>query len=360
MLDRLGFEQTAQALNACVVKSTGLNRSPLTTRETVYQDERTRNAELHAQNERLNSENIRLERGVKDAKREISALKQSIESLRVNLLVRPHTPPSAGSQAAFHLAANPPTPNPRGRPRKYPILSPTHTSVFQAPTHSNPGAQLPVSSSSILNTSASLPASTQPPPEKRLRATQPDARAELLLAAARRVGKDRVVEILEGPEGPEIRRLGGASAKADLELELERDENLPQPRAAPAQHESPPATRIDHSNTRRGRPSRTSVSFPSGAHHHFNQFLVEDNGKPDLGRGRGAKMRATKSAQEMSKHAVETAKGGGVFDVRSNAQSHAPRQPQIQTQQVVVAFTGNPQAAAQAYLTSFLAQYPGI
>ncbi|KAF8595416.1 hypothetical protein BDV93DRAFT_611420 [Ceratobasidium sp. AG-I] len=71
-------------------------------------------------------------------------------------------------------------------------------------------------------------------------------------------------------------------------------------------------------------------------------------------------MRATKSAQEMSKHAVETAKGGGVFDVRGNAQSHAPRQPQIQTQQVVVAFTGNPQVDAQACLASFLAQYPGI
>lgn len=187
-----------------------------------------------------------------------------------------------------------------------------------------------------------------------MRATQPDARAELLLAAARRVGKDRVVEVLEGPA---IKRPSDASARDNTEPGFEGDGGISQPRAAPARHESPPATRAD----RRGRPSRASISLPSTAHHHFNQFLIEETGRPDSGRGRGVKMRPTKSAQEMSRHAAtEPTKSGGVFDVRASGQLHAPRQPQMQTQQVVVAFTGNPQADAQACLASFLAQYPGI
>ncbi|KAG9096961.1 hypothetical protein FRC06_008155 [Ceratobasidium sp. 370] len=333
--DRLGFERTAQALNARVTKGAKPNDNLMT---AIYQDERTQNAELQARNERLHAENVRLERELKDAKREIVELRQSIEGLRVNLLISPRTPSSTDAQAAFHSAMVSPTPNPRGRPRKYPLPSPTHTPLFQPPTHSNPAAQLPISSMSVLNPGISLATSGQPPPEKRMRPTQPDARAELLLAAARRVGKDRVVEVLEGPE---------STKKGNLELGVETD--IPQPLVYPRPHpsrasqrEPPSITRPDHP-IRRGRPPKASASFPSTARHHFNQFLVEETGQPDTGYVYGMNAGPIRNPHEANS---------------ANPQRCPSRHQQ--PQQVVVAFTGDPQADAQACLASFVAQYPGI
>ncbi|KAG8692299.1 hypothetical protein FRC08_009866 [Ceratobasidium sp. 394] len=99
--DRLGFERTAQALNARVTKNTKSNGDHTT---AIYQDERTQNAELQTRNERLHAENVRLERELKDARREAVELRQSIEGLRVNLLISPRTPSSTDAQAAVHSA----------------------------------------------------------------------------------------------------------------------------------------------------------------------------------------------------------------------------------------------------------------
>lgn len=257
----------------------------------------------------------------------------------------------------------PPTPNPRGRPRKYPLPSPTGNQSFQAPTHSNPGAQLPVSSTSILNTNTST--STQPPPEKRMRAAQPDARAELLLAAARRVGKDRIFKVLDGAEASHLNGKDDPKPNAEAALMQPGHSTLSlqhSPTQAPmSHHESPSMNGTEPAAMRRGRQSRASISLPASAYHQFSQFLVEDSGRSHSGRGRSSKLRATKSAQEASRHAPESSK---MADVRGT-----PRSPAIQTgnasrrahtQQVVVAFTGDPQVDAQACLASFVAQYPGI
>ncbi|KAG8713079.1 hypothetical protein FRC09_019108, partial [Ceratobasidium sp. 395] len=353
--DRLGFERTAQALNARVnvrrksstpprdyatnsaihlaypvQKSGSLNGSLVS---AIYQDERAQNVELQARNERLHTENVRLERELKDAKREIAELRQSIESLRVNLLISPRTP-ATDAQAALQPAMISPTSNPRGRPRKYPLPSPTRTHFFQPPTHSTATTQLPISSVSILNQGSSLATSGQPPPEKRMRPTQPDARAEFLLAAARRVGKDRVVEVLEGPE------LMGQD-----NLELSREAETPQPSVYPRPHPSrtsqreTPLTHTDHSAIRRGRPPRASASFPSTAHHHFSQFLVGEAGQPE-----------SRCRHEMN-----------IGPIRSLHEANSANPgPHPSRHQVVVAFTGDPQADAQACLASFVAQYPGI
>ncbi|KAG8764002.1 hypothetical protein FRC12_008339 [Ceratobasidium sp. 428] len=354
--DRLGFERTAQALNARVnvrrkpstplrdyatnpathlaypvQKSANLNGSLVS---AIYQDERAQNVELQARNERLHTENVRLERELKDAKREIAELRQSIEGLRVNLLISPRTP-ATDAQAALQPAMISPTPNPRGRPRKYPLPSPTRTHLFQPPTHSTATTQLPISSVSILNQGSSLATSGQPPPEKRMRPTQPDARAEFLLAAARRVGKDRVVEVLEGPE------LIGQD-----DPELSRETETPQPLVYPRPHPSrtsqrelPLISHTDHSAIRRGRPPKASASFPSTAHHHFSQFLVGEAGRPESRCGREMNIGPIRSLHEANS---------------ANPQHYPSRH------QVVVAFTGDPQADAQACLASFVAQYPGI
>ncbi|KAG8706794.1 hypothetical protein FRC09_002226, partial [Ceratobasidium sp. 395] len=329
--DRLGFERTAQALNTRVNKSANLNGSLVS---AIYQDERAQNVELQARNERLHTENVRLERELKDAKREIAELRQSIEGLLVNLLISPRTP-ATDAQAALQPAMISPTPNPRGRPRKYPLPSPTRTHLFQSPTHSTTTTQLPISSVSILNQGSSLATSGQPPPEKRMRPTQPDARAEFLLAAARRVGKDRVVEVLEGPE------LIGQD-----DPELSRETETPQPLVYPRPHPSRTSQRelplighTDHTTIRRGRPPKASASFPSTAHHHFSQFLVGEAGRPESRCGREMNIGPIRSLHEANS---------------ANPQHYPSRH------QVVVAFTGDPQADAQACLASFVAQYPGI
>ncbi|KAG8742433.1 hypothetical protein FRC10_001447 [Ceratobasidium sp. 414] len=189
---------------------------------------------------------------------------------------------------------------------------------------------------SVLNPGISLATSEQPPPEKRMRPTQPDARAEFLLAAARRVGKDRVVEVLEGPE-PTKRDNPESNVEADIPQPLV----YPRPHRS-SQREPPSFTRPDYP-ARRGRPPKASASFPSTARHHFNQFLVEETGQPDAGSGYGMSTDPIRNLHEANS---------------ANSQRHPLRHQQ--PQQVVVAFTGDPQADAQACLASFVAHYPGI
>jgi predicted RNase H-like nuclease (RuvC/YqgF family) len=82
----------ANTFSSCVVpvqqRSAKWNGITTNARETVYQDERSRNAELHAQNEKLNAENAHLEHELQESRREVAVLKQCIEELRVNLLIR--------------------------------------------------------------------------------------------------------------------------------------------------------------------------------------------------------------------------------------------------------------------------------
>ncbi|KAL5636422.1 hypothetical protein ACGC1H_000404 [Rhizoctonia solani] len=361
--DRMSFERTAQALSARAAhrnaKSMGYSLTP---RDTFYEDERSRTMDSHALQEKLVAENSKLEHDLQEARREIAVLKQSIEDLRLDILIRPHSLP-------FSLAASQsepvvsPTPNPRGRPRKYPLPSPASNQGFQVPTHSNPGAQLPTSSSAILSLSSG---STQPPPEKRMRGAQPDARAELLIAAARRVGKDRVLKVLE------ISDAGNTTGREESKLPTEdlvssfqpTQARIPFPQHSPSElpvlySESSLTDGTDHAATCRGRPPRASISFPATAHHQFTQFLVDEGGRPISGRGRSSKLRATKSAQEAGKNLLDSSPmgdfRGSIPPVQS---SQAPRR--AQAQQVVVPFTGDPQVDAQTCLASFVAQYPGI
>ncbi|CAE6533810.1 unnamed protein product [Rhizoctonia solani] len=359
--DRMSFERTAQALNArAAQRNANWNGSSPTAREITCDDERPRIVDSQALQEKLTAENSRLEHDLQEARREIAALKQSIEDLRISILIRPH-----------HLASSlpisqnepviPPTPNPRGRPRKYPLPPPVGSQGFQAPTHSNPGAQLPTSSSAILNLSSG---SSQPPPEKRMRGAQPDARAELLIAAARRVGKDRVLKVLEvseagnttGREVPKPLVEDVVSQPQSTQAGVAFQHSPPEPSII--YNESSPVNGSDHAAIRRERPSRASVSFPATAHQ-FTQFLIDEGGRPISGRGRSSKLRATKSAQETGRNTLDSST---MSDSRGNTlpvpAGQIPRR--AQTQQVVVPFTGDPQIDAQAYLASFVAQYPGI
>ncbi|KAH7343219.1 hypothetical protein B0J17DRAFT_168193 [Rhizoctonia solani] len=358
--DRMGFERTAQALNArAAQRNAKWNGSSPTTRETIYEDDRPRTIDSQVLQEKLVAENSKLEHDLQEARREVSALKQSIEDLRISILIRPHTIPSSLSISQSEPIV-PPTPNPRGRPRKYPLPSPASSQGFQVPTHSNPGAQLPTSSSAILNSSTG---STQPPPEKRMRGTQPDARAELLIAAARRVGKDHVLKVLEVSEA------GSTAGRGESKLLAEDMILQPQSTQAriPFQHspseplvpysESSPTSGSDHTTVRRGRPPRASISFPATAHHHFTQFLVDDGERPISGRGRSSKLRATKSVQETGRNTLDSLL---MSDSRENALPIPATQTPRRAQQVVVPFTGDPQVDAQACLASFVAQYPGI
>ncbi|QRV88146.1 hypothetical protein RhiJN_16164 [Ceratobasidium sp. AG-Ba] len=336
--DRVGFERTAQALNARVVKGTKSNGSSDIANEGFYQDERTQHVELHARNERLHTENVRLERELKDAKREIVELRQNGRESLIDYYISPRASQSVDAQSAFHSAVISPTPNPRGRPRKYPLPSPTHTPIFHHSVHSNPAAQLPVSSASVLNPGLPLSTSAQPPPEKRMRPTQPDARAELLLAAARRVGKDRVVEVLEGPE-----HIKQDTLEPSAEIETIQPIEYPQshtPRTS--QRESISAAHSDQP-ARRGRPAKASASFPSTARHQFNQFSLEESNKSYSRVVRGTNVEIAGASSD-------------THSANNQRQSQRSQQPQ----QVIVAFTGNPQADAQACLDSFVAQYPGI
>ncbi|CAE6422330.1 unnamed protein product [Rhizoctonia solani] len=322
------------------------NGGSLTAREAVCEDERSRTTDSQALQEKLITENFRLERDLQEAKREIAMLKQSIEDLRAT-----HTP------SEFMDFTKRITPNPRGRPRKYPVGG----QGFQAPMHSTPGAQLPTSSSSILN--ANIAGPSQPPPEKRMRGAQPDARAELLIAAARRVGRDRVLKALEGFE------VGNPTGREELEYPFDDVGLRLQPTQAGLsfQHspsgglvpytESSPTNRPDRAAARRGRPPRASISFPTTPHHQFTHFLVDEGGRSNGGRGRSSKLRATKSAQEGSRNVPESPILG---DYRENTTSVSANQTPRRAQQVVVPFTGDPQLDAQACLASFVAQYPGI
>ncbi|CAE6386496.1 unnamed protein product [Rhizoctonia solani] len=361
--DRMSFERTAQALSArAAQRNAKCIGYSLTPREAFYEDERSRTMDSHALQEKLVAENSKLEHDLQEARREVAVLKQSIEDLRLDILIRPHSIPSTLTASQSEPVV-PPTPNPRGRPRKYPLPSPASSQGFQAPTHSNPGAQLPTSSSTILSISSG---STQPPPEKRMRGAQPDARAELLIAAARRVGKERVLKVLE------ISDAGNTTGRE----EPKPLENLVSPfqptqaRIPFLQHspselpvlysESSPTNGIDHTVTRRGRPPRASISFPATAHHQFTQFLVDDDsGRPISGRGRSSKLRATKSAQEAGRNPLDSSLMGEFRGTIPPVQAiQTPRR--AQAQQVVVPFTGDPQVDAQTCLASFVAQYPGI
>ncbi|KAG8713478.1 hypothetical protein FRC11_012027 [Ceratobasidium sp. 423] len=360
--NRMSFERTAQALNArAAQRNAKWNRSSPTAREIDYDDERSRVVDSQALQEKLTAENSRLEHDLQEARREIAALKQSIEDLRINILIRPHVLPSSLPISQTEPVV-PPTPNPRGRPRKYPLPSPGGSHGFQVPTHSNPGAQLPTSSSAILNLSAG---SSQPPPEKRMRGAQPDARAELLIVAARRVGKDRVLKVLEISEAgnttgrevpkPPVEDTVFQSQSTQAEVPFQHSPSEP----SVPYSESSPTNGSDHAAIRRGRPPRASVSFPATAHHQFTQFLIDEGGRPISGCGRSSKLRATKSAQEAGRNTLESS---AMSDSRENVlpvpASQIPQR--VQTQQVVVPFTGDPQVDAQAYLASFVAQYPGV
>ncbi|CAE6468763.1 unnamed protein product [Rhizoctonia solani] len=360
--DRMSFERTAQALSARVaqrnVKWIG---SSLTPREAFYEDERSRSMDSQPLQDKLAAENSRLDHELQEARREIAVLKQSIEDLRVSILIRPHALHSSLTISQKEPVV-PPTPNPRGRPRKYPLPSPTSNQGIQVPTHSNPGAQLPTLSSTILNASTG---SIQAPPEKRMRGAQPDARAELLIAAARRVGKDRVLKVLEASEtgNTTVREVPKPPTEHMLSFQPTQT-GVPflqhSPSEFPAPHTEPSsASATDHAAIRRGRPSRASVSLPATTHHQFTQFLIDEGGRPVSGHGRSSKLRATKSAQEASRGPLDLSpmrdSRGSVLPVPA---SQTPRR--AQAQQVVVPFTGDPQVDAQTCLACFVAQYPGI
>ncbi|CCO27530.1 hypothetical protein BN14_01510 [Rhizoctonia solani AG-1 IB] len=353
--DRLSFERTAQALKARTsqVQQSDSKRTGGSSiaREAIYEDDRSRTTDSQVLQENLITENFRLEHDLQEAKREIAALKQSIEDLRVSILIRPHIlPPSSWTSQRDQPVT--PAPNPRGRPRKYP---PVGGQGFQTPAHSTPGAQLPTSSLSILNTSTA--GLSQPPPEKRMRGSQPDARAELLIAAARRVGKERVLKVLEGSEA------GNSSGREELEHPVDDIGS----RHQPVQHspsgglasytELSPTNAPDRTAGRRGRPPRASISFPTMPHHQFPHSLVDEVGRSNVGRGRSSKLRATKSAQEASRTTLESSVLG---DTRESAMPIPANQTPRRAQQVVVPFTGDPQVDAQTCLASFVAQYPGI
>ncbi|KAF8709671.1 hypothetical protein RHS03_02605, partial [Rhizoctonia solani] len=385
--DRLSFERTAQALSARASVCTYLfsllflahvelilfssHGSPLqqrvskwtggstTSREAVHEDERSRTVEFQTLQDKLFSENSRLEHDLREARHEIAMLRQSIEDMRVSILIRqvPHTTPSS-ALTSQNESAIPPAPNPRGRPRKYPVPSPVGGSV---PTHSTPGAQLPTSSSSILNTNTV--GAPQPPPEKRMRGTQPDARAELLVAAARRVGRDRVLKLLEGsevgsPAGKEEPKhlAGGVGPKSQpTQVGPLFPQHSPSEGHVP-RTKSSPNSGPDRSAARRGRPPRTSISFPATYHHQFTNFFA-DGGGSGVTRGRFSKLRATKSAQEADRNTLESSILSGIRDNTIPVSANpTPRR----AQQVVVPFTGDPQIDAQACLASFVAHYPGI
>ncbi|CAE7181875.1 unnamed protein product [Rhizoctonia solani] len=359
--DRMSFERTAQALSArAAQRSAKWNGSSLATRETVYEDERSRTMDVQVLQEKLIAENSRLEHDLHEARREIAVLKQSIEDLRISVLIRPQTIPSSLTTSHNEVVI-PPTPNPRGRPRKYPLPSLAGNQGFQVPIHSNPGAQLPSSSSAIL----SIPNGATQPPEKRLRGAQPDARAELLIAAARRVGKNRVLKALEVSEagnttGGEEPKLLAEDLVSQSQLTQTRILFQHSPPEVPIHHtESSPTGGTDPTIPRRGRPPRASISLPATAHHQFTQFPVDDSGRPISVRGRSSKLRPTKSEQEADRNTVGSSPMGdsqaSILPVPAN---QTPRR--TQTQQVVVPFTGDPQVDAQSYLASRVAQYHGI
>ncbi|CAE6474771.1 unnamed protein product [Rhizoctonia solani] len=94
--DRMSFERTAQALSArAAQRNAKWNGSSLTPRETVYEDERPRTMDSHALQEKLATENSRLEHDLQEARREIATLKQGIEDLRISILIRPNTLPAS-------------------------------------------------------------------------------------------------------------------------------------------------------------------------------------------------------------------------------------------------------------------------
>ncbi|QRW16541.1 hypothetical protein RhiXN_04542 [Rhizoctonia solani] len=367
--DRLSFERTAQALSARASVCTYLfsllflahvelilfssHGSPLqqrvskwtggstTSREAVHEDERSRTVEFQTLQDKLFSENSRLEHDLREARHEIAMLRQSIEDMRVSILIRqvPHTTPSS-ALTSQNESAIPPAPNPRGRPRKYPVPSPVGGSV---PTHSTPGAQLPTSSSSILNTNTV--GAPQPPPEKRMRGTQPDARAELLVAAARRVGRDRVLKLLEGSE------VGSPAGKEEPKhLAGGVGPNLSQPK-------------WDHSSLNTALPKVMFlvpshlqtvdltvpphvVDDPRGLAYHFRLHITINS-----------RISSLMSAQEADRNTLESSILSGIRDNTIPVSANpTPRR----AQQVVVPFTGDPQIDAQACLASFVAHYPGI
>ncbi|KAJ1309231.1 hypothetical protein OPQ81_004898 [Rhizoctonia solani] len=342
--DRTSFERTAQALNARAAQwSAKRNGSSPTTRETAYEDERSRSTDSQALEEKLTAENSRLEHDLQEARREIAALKQSIEDLRISILIRPHAltsslPPSQSEPLPL------PTSNPRGRPRKYPLPSPAGNQGFQMPTHSNPATSRKADAGGA----------------------QPDARAELLIAAARRVGKDRVLKVLETSEsGNATGREEPKSPPAYMDSQSQSTQaRLPLLQHSPSEtsipySESSVAIGADHGVIRRGRPPRASISFPPTTHNQFTQFLVDEGGRPISGRGRSSKLRATKSAQETGTNTLDSARMGDSQRTMSPATASQPVR-RTQTQQVLVPFTGDPQVDAQACLASFVAQYPGI
>ncbi|KAF8760000.1 hypothetical protein RHS01_01421 [Rhizoctonia solani] len=339
MINQLEASRILGFLSQRVSKWTG---GSTTSREAVHEDERSRTAEFQTLQDKLFSENSRLEHDLREARHEIAMLRQSIEDMRVSILIRqvPHTTPSSALTSQNESVSDPSSPKSPWQAEK---ISSAVTSRRLGSYSFYPGAQLPTSSSSILNTNTV--GAPQPPPEKRMRGTQPDARAELLVAAARRVGRDRVLKLLEGsevgsPAGKEEPKhlAGGVGPKSQPTQVGPLSLNTALPKVmflVPSHLQTVDLTVPPH-----------VVDDPRGLAYHFRLHITINS-----------RISSLMSAQEADRNTLESSILSGIRDNTIPVSANpTPRR----AQQVVVPFTGDPQIDAQACLASFVAHYPGI